>query len=208
MDWQIVFTLSLIALALAVMIREIAAPDLVLMATLICFGVSGILSPSETFAGFANPVVATVGALFIVSAALRETGALDMTLGRALGRSAKVRISLLRMALPVAGLSAFLNNAPIVAMMTPTVIDWARRYRVSASQFLIPLSYASILGSVTTIIGTSTILTVTGMVLDAGLEPWGFFEPAPVGILVALAGLLYLILVAPTRLPTRVDAGR
>jgi len=206
MDWQIVFTLSLIAAALAVMIRELAAPDLVLMATLICFGVTGILSPSETFAGFANPVVATVGALFIVSAALRETGALDMTLGRALGRSAKIRISLLRMGLPVAGLSAFLNNAPIVAMMTPTVIDWARRYRVSASQFLIPLSYASILGSLSTIIGTSTILTVTGMVLDAGLEPWGFFEPAPVGILIALAGLLYLILIAPTRLPTRVDA--
>ena len=189
MDWQIAFALSMVALALAAMIRELAAPDLVLMAALICLGTTGILSPSQTFAGFANPVVATVGALFIVSAALRETGALDMTIGRALGRSRAVRLSLLRMALPVAGLSAFLNNAPIVAMMTPTVIDWARRYRIAASQFLIPLSYASILGSVTTIIGTSTILTVTGMVIDAGLEPWGFFEPAPVGILIAIAGL-------------------
>jgi SNF family Na+-dependent transporter len=65
MDWQIVFTLGLLALALAAMIRELAAPDLVLMAALICFGATGILSPSETFAGFANPVVATVGALFI-----------------------------------------------------------------------------------------------------------------------------------------------
>ena len=206
MDWQIPFTLGMVALALAAMIRELAPPDLVLMAALVCFGATGILSPSQTFAGFANPVVAAVGALFIVSAALRETGALDMTLGRALGRSGTIRFSLLRMALPVAGLSAFLNNAPIVAMMTPTVIDWARRYRIAASQFLIPLSYASILGSVTTIIGTSTILTVTGMVLDAGLEPWGFFEPAPVGILIALAGLLYLVLVAPSRLPNRVDA--
>jgi di/tricarboxylate transporter len=206
MDWQIVFTLGVVALALAAMIRELAPPDLVLMAALVCFGATGILSPSQTFAGFANPVVATVGALFIVSAALRETGALDMTLGRALGRRTAVRISMLRMAVPVAGLSAFLNNAPIVAMMTPTVIDWARRYRVAASQLLIPLSYASILGSLCTIIGTSTILTVTGMVLDAGLEPWGFFEPAPVGILIAFAGLLYLVLVAPTRLPNRIDA--
>jgi di/tricarboxylate transporter len=205
MDWQIVFTLGMLALALAAMIRELAAPDLVLMAALICFGATGILSPAETFAGFANPVVATVGALFIVSAALRQTGALDMTLGRALGRSRHIRLSLLRMGLPVAGLSAFLNNAPIVAMMTPTVIDWARRYRLPASQFLIPLSYASILGSLTTIIGTSTILTVTGMVIDAGLPPWGFFEPAPVGILIALAGFAYLILVAPSRLPVRVD---
>lgn len=206
MDWQIVFTLGMVGLALAAMIRELAAPDLVLMATLICFGAAGVLSPGQTFAGFANPVVAAVGALFIVSAALRETGALDMTLGRALGRFSSVPISILRMAVPVAGLSAFLNNAPIVAMMTPTVTDWARRSRVAASQFLIPLSYASILGSVTTIIGTSTILTVTGMVLDAGLEPWGFFEPAPVGILIALAGVLYLVFVAPGRLPVRIEA--
>jgi di/tricarboxylate transporter len=205
MDWQIVFTLGLVAVALAAMIRELAPPDLVLMATLICFGATGILTPGETFAGFANPVVAAVGALFMVSTALRETGALDMTLGRVLGRAPKIRRALARMALPVAGLSAILNNAPIVAMMTPTVIDWARRRRVAASQLLIPLSYASILGSTTTIIGTSTILTVTGMVLDAGLEPWGFFEPAPVGILVAAAGLLYLVFVAPSRLPIRID---
>ncbi len=205
MDWQIAFTLGLVALALYTMVRELASPDLVLMAALICFGATGILSPRETFAGFANPVVATVGALFIVSTALRETGALDMTLGRALGRSVGVRLSMARMTLPVAGLSAFLNNAPIVAMMTPAVIDWARRNRISASQFLIPLSYASILGSVTTIIGTSTILTVTGMVLDAGLTPWRFFEPAPVGILIALAGFLYLVLVAPSRLPNDVE---
>ncbi|HIF92156.1 MAG TPA: SLC13 family permease [Myxococcales bacterium] len=207
MDWQIAFTLGMVGLALVAMIRELAAPDLVLMGALVCFGATGILSPSETFAGFANPVVATVGALFVVSAALRETGALDMTLGRVLGRpGSSTRRSIFRMALPVAGLSAFLNNAPIVAMMTPTVIDWARRSRVAASQFLIPLSYASILGSVTTIIGTSTILTVTGMVLDAGLEPWGFFEPAPVGILVALAGMLYLVFVSPSRLPIRIEA--
>jgi di/tricarboxylate transporter len=206
MDWQIAFTLGMVGLALAAMIREIAAPDLVLMAVLIGFGATGILSPGQTFAGFANPVVATVGALFIVSAALRETGALDMTLGRVLGRSSSPQMAIFRMALPVAGLSAFLNNAPIVAMMTPTVTDWARRSRTAASQFLIPLSYASILGSVTTIIGTSTILTVTGMVRDAGLEPWGFFEPAPVGILIAIAGLLYLIFVAPRRLPVRIEA--
>lgn len=206
MDWQIIFTLGLVALALTAMIRELAAPDLVLMATLICFGASGILTPSETFAGFANPVVAAIGALFIVSAALRETGALEMTLSRVLGRFAGTRRSMLRMTLPVAALSAFLNNAPIVAMMTPTVIDWARRHQVAASRFLIPLSYASILGSLTTIIGTSTILTITGLVADAGLEPWSFFEPAPVGVLIAAAGLTYLVIAAPARLPERMEA--
>ncbi|MEZ4291839.1 MAG: SLC13 family permease [Myxococcota bacterium] len=196
MDWQIVFTLALVSLALTAMVRELAAPDLILMATLVCFGVSGILTPAQTFAGFANPVVAAVGALFMVSAALRETGALELTLGRVLGRFGGVRRSMLRMVAPVAALSAFLNNAPIVAMMTPAVIDWGRRYRTPASQFLIPLSYASILGSVTTIIGTSTILTVVGLVNAAGLPAWSFFEPAPVGLLIAITGLLYLVFVA------------
>lgn len=205
MEWQILFTLALVAVALTAMVRELAPPDLVLMATLICFGATGVLSPVETFAGFANPVVAAIGALFIVSAALRETGALEMTLGRVLGRYSGTRRSMVRMTIPVAGLSAFLNNAPIVAMMTPTVIDWGRRHRVPASKFLIPLSYASILGSITTIIGTSTILTIVGLVSDAGLEPWGFFEPAPVGVLIAAAGLTYLVLVAPARLPDRME---
>ncbi len=206
MDWQILFTLGLVAVALAAMVRELAPPDLVLMATLICFGVTGILSPAETFSGFANPVVAAIGALFIVSAALRETGALEMTLGRVLGRYLGIRRSMLRITVPVAALSAFLNNAPIVAMMTPTLIDWSRRQRVSASKFLIPLSYASILGSLTTVIGTSTILTIVGLVDQAGLEPWGFFEPAPVGLLIAGAGLLYLFFVAPGRLPDEIEA--
>ncbi len=205
MDWQIVFTLGLIAVALAAMVRELAPPDLVLMAALVCLGATGILSPVETFAGFANPVVAAIGALFIVSAALRETGALEMTLGRVLGRYAGTRRSMARMTIPVAGLSAFLNNAPIVAMMTPTLIDWARRNRIAASRFLIPLSYASILGSLSTVIGTSTILTIVGLVDQAGLEPWHFFEPAPVGILIAAAGLLYLLIVAPGRLPSEVE---
>jgi di/tricarboxylate transporter len=204
--WEIIFTLGLIAVALTAMVREVAAPDLILMATLVCFGASGILSPSETFAGFANPVVAAVGALFMVSAALRETGALDMTLGRVLGRGTGTRRAMLRMTAPVAGLSAFLNNAPIVAMMTPTVIDWARRNQISASRFLIPLSYASILGSVTTIIGTSTILTVAGMVLDAEMRPMAFFETAPVGVPILAAGLLYLVFIAPSRLPNRLDS--
>lgn len=206
MEWQIVFTLGLVALALTAMIRELASPDLVLMATLICLGAAGILTPVETFSGFANPVVAAIGALFIVSAALRETGALEMTLGRVLGRFAGTRRAMTRMTLPVAGLSAFLNNAPIVAMMTPTVIDWAQRHQRPATKFLIPLSYASILGSICTIIGTSTILTIVGLVEEAGLPRWSFFELAPVGVLIAAVGLTYLVFVAPSMLPNRMDA--
>ncbi len=81
MDWQAWFTLGMVLVALAAMVREIAAPDLIMMAALFALAATGVLTPAETFAGFANPAVATVGVLFVVSAALRETGAIDLTIG-------------------------------------------------------------------------------------------------------------------------------
>ena len=207
MDWQIGFTLAVALLALALLVWEVAAPDLVMMGALISLGVTGILTPRETFSGFANPAVAMVGVLFMLSAAMRETGALDMTLGRFLARSRDSFGGTLRIVLPVSALSGFLNNAPIVAMMTPTVTDWARRNSLSPTRFLIPLSYASILGSTLTIIGTSNNLIVKGLVDDAGMPTLGFFELAGAGLPILLVGLLYLMFVAPRLLPSRSDAG-
>ena len=204
-EWQIPLTLGVVLLALVGMVRGIAAPDIVMMAALFTLAATGILTPAETFAGFANPAVMAIGALFMVSAGLRETGALDLTLGRMMAGARQLRSGALRISAPVAALSAFLNNAPIVAMMTPVVIDWARRNSLSPSRFLIPLSYASILGSVTTIIGTSTNLTVAGLILETDMEPMGFFELLPAGLPICLVGLVYLILVVPRRLPDRID---
>jgi di/tricarboxylate transporter len=205
MEWQGWLTLTVVALALVAMVRELAAPDLVMMAGLITLAVTGVLTPAETFSGFANPALAAVAALFVVSAGLRETGALEQ-IARRLFRGAKnERDGLVRLCGPVAFFSAFLNNAPIVAMMTPTVSTWAHRAGFSASRFLIPLSYSSILGSTTTIIGTSTILTVAGLVQRAGMPELGFFELAPVGIPIAAVGLAYLVVVAPRLLPERTE---
>jgi di/tricarboxylate transporter len=207
MEWQIGFTLAVVLIALGLMAWELSPPDLTLMAALISLGVAGIITPEEAFSGFANPTVAVVGVLFMMSAALRETGALDMTLGRFLSKSHDATTGTARITIPVAGLSAFLNNAPIVAMMTPSVIDWARRNSLSPSRFLIPLSYASILGSTNSIIGTSTNLIVAGMITAAGMAPMGFFELAPVGLPITAVGLLYLIFIAPRWLPDRADPG-
>ena len=136
MEWQGWLTLAVIALALVAMVRELAAPDLVMMAGLITLAVAGVLTPAETFSGFANPALAAVAALFVVSAGLRETGALEV-LARRLFRGARdERSGLMRLCGPVAFFSAFLNNAPIVAMMTPTVTAWAHRAGFSASRFL------------------------------------------------------------------------
>ncbi len=204
MDWQIGFTLAVVLIALGLMVWEVASPDLVLVASLISLGVTGILTPRETFSGFSNPVVAMVGVLFMLSAAMRDTGALDLTVGRLLAGSRQLRGGMARITIPVAALSGFLNNAPLVAMMTPSVMDWAKRSGLSASRFLIPLSYASILGSTLTLIGTSTNLVVAGLIEDSpGMPPMRFFELLPVGLPIAFFGLLYLIFLAPRLLPDR-----
>jgi di/tricarboxylate transporter len=203
MDWQGWFTLGVVVITLVAMVRELAGPDVVMMGGLFALTSVGILTPTETFAGFANPALAAVGVLFVVSAGLRETGALDATVGRLLRPARSEAAGLARMTGPVSVLSAFLNNAPIVAMMTPVIGDWARRRGLAPSRLLIPLSYASILGSTTTLIGTSTILTVAGLVEEAGFRPLGFFEPAAVGVPIAAVGLLYLQFVSPRLLPNR-----
>ncbi len=216
MEWQGWLTLAVVLLTLGAMLREVAGPDVIMMGGLVALAVVpvpapgggltfGVLTPGETFSGFANQALAAVGALFIVSAALRETGALELTIVRVFGRARHERGGLARICPPVAALSAFLNNAPIVAMMTPVVIDWARRRGLSPSRLLIPLSYSSILGSVTTVIGTSTTLTVAALVIETQMPEIGFFELAPVGLPIALAGLLYLQYVAPRLLPDRKD---
>jgi di/tricarboxylate transporter len=205
--WQGWYTIGIVVLTLGAMIRGVAGPDLIMMAGLFALAAVGVLTPAETFGGFANEAMWAVGVLFIVSAGLRQTGALEPVMERIFGRARSERSGLARMTPPLAVLSAFLNNAPIVAMMTPTVIDWARRNGLSASKFLAPVSYATILGSTTTLIGTSVNLTTAGLLIGAGMEPMGFFELLPIGLAVTAVGLVFLIFVAPSLLPDRKRPG-
>ncbi len=203
LDWQGWLTLAVVVACLGAMVREVAGPDLIMMAGLVTLTTFGVLDAGEAFQGFANPALAAVGALFVVSAGLRETGGVEMISRRLFGGASSERGGILRLCAPVGVFSAFLNNAPIVAMMTPAVSTWASRAGMAPSRFLIPLSYSSILGSTTTIIGTSTILVVAGMVNDAGMREFAFFELLPVGLPIFLVGLVYLVAVAPVLLPSR-----
>ncbi len=198
-------TVGVLVLMVAAMAKELAGPDLIVMAGLFTLAITGVLTPGETFSGFANPAMATVGALFIVSAGLRETGLLEGAVVRLFGRARSELSALVRMCPPLAAFSGFLNNAPIVAMMTPVVIEWSRRTGLSPSRFLIPLSYATILGSVLTVIGTSVNLTAAGLVDQAGMPPLRFFEFLPVGLPICIVGLAYVVVVAPRLIPARQD---
>ncbi len=214
MNWQGWVTLAVVA-ALFVLLqrRRAVAADFLFLAALTVLTLAGVLTPQQALAGFANPVLFTIAALFVVAGGLRWTGALDMIGHWVLGRATTVRGALMRLAAPVLGLSAFTNNTPIVAMLVPIVVDWCRRRGISPSRLLLPISYLAILGGTCTLIGTSTNLVVNSMLYqahsqrpqDRQLRPMHLFEIGLVGLPCALAGAGYLLLWGYRRLPNRTE---
>jgi len=205
MDWQGWFT---IGLTVSVLVTLIAIPrlttDQVLMGALLLLSITGILKPDEALSGFSNTGLMTVAAMFVIAAGIRASGGVDMIVGSVLGSPKSHRFAMLRMMLPVLSLSAFLNNTPVVATMIPAVSQWARRIRMPASALMIPLSYASILGGTITLIGTSTNLVVNGQYQTLTGKPgFSLFAIAPIGLIVAIAGILFLLVAAPMLLKVR-----
>ncbi|NCQ60752.1 MAG: SLC13 family permease [Myxococcales bacterium] len=190
-------TLAVVAATVAVMASDLAGPDMVLVAGLTVLVATGVLSPEDAFRGFGHPAVVTIAALYIVAAGVRQTGGLDWIARRALGRPPTRWRAQLRLMLPVGGLSAFLNNTPVVAMFIPLVRDWARRSGLNPRDLLMPLSYASILGGTCTLIGTSTNLVVAG--LYAARSPgsqMGLFDITWLGLPVFVVGVLATVLIS------------
>ncbi|MCA9563480.1 MAG: hypothetical protein KC561_08320, partial [Myxococcales bacterium] len=179
------------------------APYLVLVSGMTVLMLLGIIGPKAALAGFSNEGMITVGVLFVVAAGLDQTGVLAQLAHRFLGRPRSLARAQARLILPVTTGSGFLNNTPIVAMLTPVIKDWSRSTGFAASKLLIPLSYAAILGGLCTIIGTSTNLVVSGLLIDSGHEPLAFFDPARVGLPCAVAGVLFLLLIGRFLLPDR-----
>jgi hypothetical protein len=140
-----------------------------------------------------------------VAHGLTVTGAVDWYIGKLLGNPKTSAGAQLRLVIPVTFVSAFLNNTPIVAVMIPIVLRWGRTIRVSASQLMIPLSYAAILGGTCTLIGTSTNLIVSGLLIDAYPNDPSvvitLFDLAPYGVPVAIIGVAYIIMFGPFLLP-------
>ncbi|MBX3248836.1 MAG: SLC13 family permease [Myxococcales bacterium] len=185
---------------------NLASTELLLFGGLIVLLVGGVLTPAEAFAGFANPGVITIAALFVVASSLDHTGVTARVSRRLLGESASPRGVLARLTFPVMGLSGFLNNTPLVAGLIPGLLGWCRSRGIAPSRVLLPMSYAATLGGTLTLIGTSTNLIVQGMVLRsdrADLAPFGLFDITVIGLPVATLGVLLLIALAPKLLPER-----
>ncbi|WP_435011753.1 SLC13 family permease [Tundrisphaera lichenicola] len=200
------FTVVLVIAEIGLLAFTRFAPDIIMMGGLTLLLISGILTPEESLSGLANEGMVTVGVLYLVVAGLRDTGGVGWIVRSLLGRPASVAGAQFRLMAPVIAMSAFLNNTPVVAMLIPAVSDWARRYRLSPSKLMIPLSYAAILGGTCTLIGTSTNLVVQGLLLKHGHPGMSMFEIGWVGVPCALAGVIYLMTVGRVLLPDRLPA--
>ncbi len=207
MEFQTLLTIFIILGMIAALTFEVAATDLIFFLALIGLVLTGVLSPEEALSGFSNPAVAAVALLFVVSTAVQNTGALNSFISWMLGTSRKGGIPVLmaRMTAPVAFFSAFINNTPIVVLFAPMIKKWAEKLKLSPSKFLIPLSYAAVLGGLCTLIGTSTNLVVHGLMLQSGMEGLTLFEIGRVGLPCTIAGLVYLSVWAHRMLPDRKD---
>ena len=178
-------------------------PDVIAVLVLGSLVILGLVTPTEAISGFASPATITVGAMFVLSAGLRASGALD-PVARFLTRVGRFGPVLQGVVTTItASLSAFINNTAAVAVLMPAVVGVARRRGHSPSKLLIPLSYASQFGGVCTLIGTSTNLLVNSLAVGAGLAGFGLFDFAPLGLLLAAVGGVYLLTIGWWLLPKR-----
>lgn len=206
MDWQGWFALSLAGVALLLMSVGRFGPHLVMLGVLIVLSASGIVTADQALAGFSNTGLITVVAMFVVAAGIHHSGGVDLVVNHLLRSPRTVRSAQARIAFPVALLSGFLNNTPVVATMIPAVHAWSRKIGISPSKLMIPLSYSAILGGTLTLIGTSTNLVVNGQYQQlTGEAGFSIFSITAVGLPVAVIGVAVMLLVLPRALPDRKD---
>ncbi|AKF08442.1 Sulfate permease, Trk-type [Sandaracinus amylolyticus] len=201
----------MVAALVVALARNLASADALLLgaatvlSTLRIFS-DRFLDPRDVASSLGNQGLVTVAALFVVAAGLAHSGGSSRIGAPILGRPRSTLVAQVRMMLPVTAVSAFLNNTTVVAAFLPVVKDWARTYRLDVTRLLMPLSYAAVLGGVCTLIGTSTNIVVQGLMIDAGMPPMGMFSLTPIGIAIAVAGIVYVVIASRILLPSRTPA--
>ncbi len=211
MSWetlQIAIVLAMVVIVFFGFVRELLPADMVALSAVAVLLVVGILKTKDVLEVFSNSAPITIACMLILSAALERTGVIELMgdgLSRVKWRSPLVAIG--AMAMLVAFISAFMNNTPVVVILTPVMFAVSHTLKVAPSKLLIPLSFASIFGGTCTLIGTSTNLLVDGVTQAHGMPGFSMFEITVPGLVMAVIGIVYLVFIGPWLLPDRKTIG-
>ncbi|MBL7112955.1 MAG: SLC13 family permease [Bacteroidales bacterium] len=208
-NFDLILVFVVIIFILVSLYREILGPAFTFLIAVLVLGVFGVLTPSEILKGFANEQVAVVLLLLVVGEIIRRTQIMELIFDRFFKSAKNYRGFLSRMVILISCFSAFLNNTPLVAVMIPYVHAWCKKNNISPSKFMMPLSYAAILGGCATLIGTSTNMIVNGLVVDqtisSDLQPLGIFDFAAVGVPMIVIGIFYMLFLGDKLLKSKPD---
>ena len=199
---EILLVHGILLVVIVVLVTEVMPLEVLAMLVLGTLAITGLVTPTEALAGFSNPAVVTIWAVFILSGGLTRTGIANI-IGRnmlKLAGTGDARMIMLIMVI-AGGLSAFMNNVAVAALMLPVVMDIARKTGKSPSILLMPLAYGSLLGGLTTMIGTPPNILVSEALRTNGLTPFGLFDFSPVGVIVMAVGMLFITFVGIRFLP-------
>jgi len=196
--------IGLLIVAVIAFSTEKISVDLVTLAMLCVLVLCGILKAEQAFAGFGDRVIILLAAIFVIGAALRESGVLDMmggVLAQTFGTQPR-RLMMFMMAI-VGGISAFMNNTTVTAVFVGPVTGLARRLKIPPSRLLMPLAFASLMGGTCTLIGTSTNVAVSGAISKLGQEPFQMFDFTGIGVVILLTGIVYMVFLGTRMVPER-----
>ena len=193
----------ILVVAMLLLISEKLPVDLTSISIIVVLAISGILAPTEAIAGFANPAVITVAAMFLISKGMIRTGAVAFISQKVIEYSrGRPTLAIFLILIIVGTASAFINNTPVVVLFIPIILSLSCELDFSPSKFLIPVSYASILAGTCTLIGTSTNIIISDLSAAQGFGPLGMFELSSLGLPIALLGIFFLIFAAPKLMPS------
>jgi di/tricarboxylate transporter len=201
---QIALSLFILAMAIMFFVTEWLPMEVVALLVLGTVAITGLVNPTEALSGFSSPAVVTVWAVFILSGGLTRTGVANIIGRNILRLAGKREFFIVTVVMLSAGImSAFMNNVAVAALMLPVVMDISRQTGHPASRLLMPLAYGSLLGGLTTLIGTPPNILISEALRDNGLTPFKFFDYTPVGAAVMVAGVVFMVLIGRYLLPSR-----
>ncbi|WP_088328321.1 SLC13 family permease [Lacimicrobium sp. SS2-24] len=181
--------------------------DMVALGALLACVISGVVSHSQAFSGFAHPAVITVACVLVLSRGLQTSGAVDALTRMVLPAKAGITLSLGALVGVSALLSGIMNNVGAMALLMPVAVQMARRLSLPPGQILMPLAFGTILGGMTTLIGTPPNLIVAGFRQQSGLQSFSMFDFTPVGLAVAVCGVVFVVLLGWRLVPGRKQSG-